>query len=384
VLDQGEVVVDVPAELFTDACPTYQPPAAESREIAARRAENPTSRLPDLHPEAVIPTLLELLGSPNIGSRRPVYSQYDHTILTNTVVGPGTADAAVLRIKGSRAAIAAATDCNSRYCYLDPELGAALAVAEATRNVACVGARPLGITNCLNFGSPLKTSGMYQLQRAVAGIAAACRALDVPVVSGNVSLYNETGDHAVMPTPTIGAVGLLANARLHATARWRTGDEIAVIGSSGATLGGSEYLACTQGSAIGSPPALDLDLERRVQGLLVDAIGTGELRTAHDCAEGGLAVTLAEMAIHSECGAIIDLGERGRLDEQWFGEAASRVIVAGTTDELAVVQQRCDAAGVPFTRIGSAGGRRLSLGSHGSVALDAVRSRFDAALDQLS
>ncbi len=207
ILDDGEVVAEVPAEYYTDACPTYVRPAAESPDVIAARETDPR-RLPDLDQAAVGATLLQLLASPNVGSRRPVYEQYDHTIQTNTVVAPGVGDAAVLRIKGSQRGIASAIDCNPRYCYLDPYLGAMHAVAESSRNVSCSGATPRGATNCLNFGNPQKPAGYFQLDRAVSGLADACRALDVPMVGGNVSLYNETAAAPIKPNPTVGVVGV--------------------------------------------------------------------------------------------------------------------------------------------------------------------------------
>jgi phosphoribosylformylglycinamidine synthase len=229
-----------------------------------------------------------MLSSPNLCGRGQVYERYDHSILTNTVVPPGRGDAAVFRVKGHQMGLAAAIDCNSRYCYLDPYLGAMHAVAEACRNVACAGGRPLAITNCLNFGNPEKPAGYYQLERAVQAIADACNALGVPVVSGNVSLYNETADVPIFPTPTIGAVGLLDDVTQHATMVWSAGQTLLLLGELERSLGGSEYLAMRHGITAGHPPALDLDRELALQRLVIKLIAGGVIDTAHDVSAGGL------------------------------------------------------------------------------------------------
>jgi phosphoribosylformylglycinamidine synthase len=386
IRDGDQVVAEVPAPLFTDECPTYVRPAAESPAVRSAR-ETDLSKISDICPEELPQVLLDLLGSPNIGSRRPVFERYDHTILTNTVVPPGQADAAVLRIKGTEHAIAAAIDCNSRYCFLDPELGGMHAVAEATRNVSCVGATPLAITNCLNFGSPEKPAGYYQLDRAVSGMAAACTVLGVPVVSGNVSLYNETADAAVMPTPTVGAVGLIERADRHATMHWAAGDTVILLGSQTATIGGSEYLAVHHGMTAGRPPALDLDLERRVQELVRSSIADGVIRTAHDCSEGGLAVALAEMAIVSSVGVEVSslpIGTDQRIDDVWFGEAASRIVITCDSVTLPEIGRRAEALQVPLVRLGIVGGDDIAFGGAARLPLELARVRYEGALENLS
>src|SRR5690606_27560218 len=264
VLDDGVIVAEVPAEFYTDACPTYVCSAAESPEIIAARETDPR-RHPDIELRQVGEILLELLASPNIGSRRPIYEQYDHTSQTTSVAAPGEGDAAVLRIRGSQRGIARAIDCNPRYCYLDPHFGAMHAVAEASRNVSCSGATPRGATNCLNFGNPQKPAGYYQLDRAVSGLADACRALDVPMVGGNVSLYNETAAAPIKPNPTVGVVGVFDDVRSHATMKWTPGQSIYLVGDRAPSLGGSEYLSLRFGEVVGTPPALDLDTESAVQ-----------------------------------------------------------------------------------------------------------------------
>ncbi|HET8522219.1 MAG TPA: phosphoribosylformylglycinamidine synthase subunit PurL [Thermomicrobiales bacterium] len=385
VLENGEVRAEVPASFFTDACPTYTPDAEESAQARQARERDVTT-IPDLDPGEVANALLTLLGSANIGSRRPIFEQYDSTIRTDTVVPPGDGDAAVLRIKGSERGVAIAIDCNGRYCALDPELGARHAVAEATRNVACTGARPLGVTNCLNFASPEKPAGYFQLRQAVLGMSAACRGLNVPVVSGNVSLYNESADGPIWPTPVVGVVGVLDQVARHATMRWREGDHVLLIGGGRPTLGGSEYLATVHGIVGGDPPALDLVRELAVQRLVTELIQTGVVRTAHDCSDGGLAVALAEMAIASGCGVAATgtppAGEHGRVDEQWFGEAASRVIVACADADVAEVRRRCAGAGpvIDVIDLGNAGGNSIQMGDS-VVSLDAARERYDHALN---
>jgi phosphoribosylformylglycinamidine (FGAM) synthase-like enzyme len=303
------------------------------------------------------------------------------------VVPPGEADAAVLRIKGTDRAIATAIDCNSRYCYLDPELGGRHAVAEATRNVSCVGATPLAITNCLNFGSPEKPAGYYQLDRAVAGMAAACVALGVPVVSGNVSLYNETAAAPVMPTPTVGAVGVIEHTARHATMHCRPGDIVLLVGDRAPTIGASEYLSACHGMTAGHPPELDLTLELRVQNFVRSVISEGILRTAHDCSEGGLAVALAEMAIVSGIGLAVlssPPGANGRVDEAWFGEAPSRIVIACDAAVVPDVERRAKTLDVSITCLGTVGGNEITLGEAAPVPLVAARTRYESALVNLS
>ncbi|MBX3069717.1 MAG: phosphoribosylformylglycinamidine synthase subunit PurL [Thermomicrobiales bacterium] len=372
VMDGDVVTADVPAEFFTDKCPTYVRPAAEAPHVVAAR-ETDTSAFSDLKPGQAPAVLLELLSSPNICSRKPVYERYDHTILTNTVVAPGQADAAVLRIKGQQSGIATAIDCNSRYCYLDPHLGAMHAVAEACRNVSCTGGRPLAITNCLNFGNPERPAGYFQLDNAVQGIADACRALDVPVISGNVSLYNETANSPVFPTPTIGAVGLLDDVCRHATMVWKPGQSIVLLGAWSPVLGGSEFLSYWHDAVAGQPPSLDLEGELRVQELVRDLIGAGVVRTAHDVALGGIAVALAKMAIVSGVGANVQLPRTvERVDAQWFGEAASAIIVAVEAGDEERVRANAAEAGVPFLRLGETGDSGLTINGGKAIPLSAL------------
>ncbi len=383
ILDDGVVVAEVPAEYYTDACPTYIRDAAESPDIVAARGMDPR-RHNDVTTDQVGEILIGLLATPNIGSRRPVYEQYDHTIQTNTVVAPGAGDAAVIRIKGSQRGIASAIDCNPRYCYLDPYFGAQHAVAESSRNVSCSGATPRGATNCLNFGNPQKPAGYYQLDRAVSGMADACRALDVPMVGGNVSLYNETASAPIKPNPTVGVVGVFDDVTRHATMRWTDGQVLYLIGTGAPALGGSEYLSFRFDEVSGTPPALDLEAEARVQRAIRQAIAAGSTTTAHDVSLGGVAVALAKMAVVSNSGATIDntgiLGRSNRVDEAWFGETASEIIVAVDASSCESFEAVLKENHVPFSRIGKTGGATLDLGPI-SIDLSALRVALDRAFE---
>jgi phosphoribosylformylglycinamidine synthase len=297
-----------------------------------------------------------LLSSPTIASKAWAYRQYDSTVRTNTVVGPG-GDAAVLRVRGTNKAIAVKTDCNGRYVYLEPRVGGRIAVAEAARNVACTGARPMAITNCLNFGNPTRPEVFYQFKEAVAGMGEACRALGTPVTGGNVSLYNESPSGAVYPTPVIGMIGLVDDISHITRATFQhDGDAILLLGEMAGDLGGSEYLATIHGKVVGEPPRCDPAGEKLVIDALLEAIASGVVNSAHDCSDGGLAVALAESCIaNTECesGAEIDLSHYSSIADRGilFGETQGRIIVSSGAPErvLAIAM----AAGVPCTQIGT-------------------------------
>jgi phosphoribosylformylglycinamidine synthase len=298
--------------------------------------------------------LLRLLGSPNIASRRWIYHQYDTTVRTNTVVPPG-GDAGVIRIRGTRRGIAATVDCNGRYVYLNPRRGAMIAVAEAARNVVCVGARPRAITNNLNFGNPLKPEVYYQLREAVAGMGEACAAFDTPVTGGNVSLYNENPSGAIYPTPTIGMIGVLEDVERHLTMPFKEpGDAIVLLGRNTDELGGSEYLKVIHGLVAGDAPAVDLDGERRLQELVLSLNERGVLRSAHDCSEGGLAVCLAECALAGAVPLGIDVTLDDALDPAalLFGEAQGRIVVSCGSEHAATVVDEASRAQVPARIVG--------------------------------
>jgi phosphoribosylformylglycinamidine synthase len=307
-----------------------------------------------------------------------VYRQYDHMVRTNTINLPGMG-AGVVRVKETNRAIAMSVDGNGRYCYLDPRRGAMLAVAEAARNVACAGGRPLAATNCLNFGNPERPAIMWQLAQAVEGIGEACRALGTPITGGNVSLYNETDGRAIYPTPVIGVIGLLEHADRVVTRRFQAaGDVVLLLGEGRGELGGSEYLKLADGSVRGAPPVLDLDAERALQALLVDLAEGRLVRSAHDCSDGGLAVTLAESCFDTDgIGADVSIervavakAEDVNLAAALFGESASRVVVSAAPDAVSDVVKRAADAGVPARIIGRTGGRSLCIAVGGSVVVD--------------
>ena len=341
--DNGVVVADVPAKSLTDDCPTYSLAASEPAYIKEVQSAD-LSNLPE--PDDYNAVLLKLLASPTIASKRWVYDQYDSMVQTQTTVLPGAADAAVLRLRDSgNKALALTTDCNPRYCYLDPYLGAQIAVAEAARNLSCVGATPLAVTDCLNFASPEKPEGFWQFERAVAGLADACEAFGTPVISGNVSFYNETPEHAIYPTPTVGMVGLLPDADKRVTMGFRNEDDIIyVVGNGNPTLGGSEYLSLIHGMEVGMPPTLDIDAEKQLQAFLREAIDQGLLQSAHDVSDGGLAVALAECCIAGEHGAGVTLVDTDA--KSLFGETNALVIVSVAEQDTQRLTQLLAAYGV--------------------------------------
>jgi phosphoribosylformylglycinamidine synthase subunit PurL len=355
VTEGDRVVAEFPGTQLVTDCPTYTPDAREDSTITALRGRD-VSSIPE-RPEEADPrwTLERLLTSPSIASKMWVYRQYDHTVRTNTVVGPG-GDAAVIRVRNSRRALALKTDCNGRYCYLDPRMGTRIAVAEAARNVACTGGRPLAITNNLNFGNPRRPEVYYQLREATAGMAEACEALGTPVTGGNVSLYNENPGGAVFPTPVIGMVGLIDDLDRITRAHFSTErDTIVLLGNMTAEIGGSEYLARVHGVVAGAPPVCDLARERNLIEAVLAAIGAGVVRSAHDCSDGGLAVALAECCIIDRgrpLGARIDLSDFDQLPMRaiLFGEAQGRVIIS--TPDPAALREIALRHGVTSTVIG--------------------------------
>jgi phosphoribosylformylglycinamidine synthase len=370
VLSEGRVVVDLPAELLVDGAPRYQRPSARPAwQDTVERLQIETVPEPGDGNAA----LRALMVSPNLCSRESVYQVYDHMVRSNTMVRPGS-DAAVIRLKGTRRALALTVDCNSRYCYLDPAEGARLAVAEAARNLACSGAVPLGTTDCLNFGNPEKPEIMWQFERSIEGIAEACRAFEAPIVGGNVSFYNETEGKAIHPTPMIAMVGLLEDVK-SVTTQWfkNEGDLILLLGDPEGGLGGSEYLALLHGKEAGRPAPVNLDGERSLHDLVRAVRDSGLIASAHDCAEGGLAFTLLECCISGPEGAVgaeISLDARGRLDALLFGEAPSRIVVSAPPESRARVEQAAQTAGVPVRLLGRVGGDRLAITVGGSNVVD--------------
>jgi len=351
----GELVGDMPVDALNEA-PKYTRAGVESEEIQAKR-EMDLTNVPV--PENLEEVLLKLLSHPTIASKRPIFERFDHQVGANSVVLPGQADAAVMRVRGSSKGVAATSDCNPRWVYLDPYWGAASAVAEAARNLVCVGARPLAITDNLNFGNPHRPDVYYQLERAVQGIADACVALETPVTGGNVSLYNQYVEEgrtvAIHPTPTIGMVGVLEDISRRATMGFkRDGDVILLIGENTDELGASQYLETVHGLEAGQVPTLDLEREKAVQAAVLELISSGLCDTAHDCSEGGLAVALAEMCLAGARGAFVDLVSDSQLrwDACLFGEAQSRVLVAIAHEALAEVKAILERIKVPFFNLG--------------------------------
>jgi phosphoribosylformylglycinamidine synthase II len=368
----GKVVGEMTAKSLADA-PLYKLPAVEPEYLADKRVfDFATIPLPQSYSEV----LMRLLQAPNIASKEWVFGQYDHLVQTNTVVRPGAGDAAVLRIKESKSGkgIAVTTDCNSRYCYLDPFAGAQLAIAEAARNLVCVGAEPAGVTDCLCFGNPDKPDRFWQFTRAIEGIVEACKAFRLPVVSGNVSFYNETPESAIHPSPLIGMVGVLDNVEQHMEMGFRDkGDIVVLLSKCRNELGGSEYLAHCHGVEAGAPPHLDMNLELNVQRLVLAAIRRGLVKSAHDVAEGGLAVALAECCIAGRIGANLEISgaivermtetETVRPDAVMFGESQSRVILSVAPENLDALQQMAALVNVPMAALGQVGGERMVLHS---------------------
>lgn len=342
VTEGSKVVAEFPgARLVTD-CPIYYPEARESDEIRKLRDTDVHAIAPLAEESNPLWTLEQLLSSPTIASKTWVHRQYDSTVRTSTVVGPGHADAAVVRLRGTNKAIALKVDCNGRYVYLDPRVGGRIAVAESARNVACTGARPMAITNCLNFGNPKRPEVFFQFREAVAGMGEACTALGTPVTGGNVSFYNESPDGAVFPTPTIGMVGLIDDIGSITGGSFSvTGDAIVLLGQNTNELGASEYLSRIHGITAGAPPQCDLAVEKGLIDTLLEAISAGLVRSAHDCSEGGLAVAVAESAIMDREGArgvtiTVPVTPGVSLRALLFGEAQGRVVVS-TPDPAALI-----------------------------------------------
>jgi phosphoribosylformylglycinamidine synthase len=333
-------------------------------------------------PPDLTAALLTLLASPAIASKEWVYRQYDQQVGINSLVLPGS-DAGVLRIKGTRIGVAVTTDCNARFVYLDPRAGTAMAVAEAARNLSVSGARPLGLTDCLNFGSPERPEILWQFKEAVAGLTEACRALEIPVVGGNVSFYNETLGQAILPTPVIGMAGILDDVEARST-QWfaEAGDRVALLGPEAVSLGGSELLWTLHRKVAGRLAPLDWGVERAVQEACRAAIGARLLGSAHDCAEGGLAVALAEACVSGPrlLGAEVDLGTGGeRPDLTLFGEGPSRVVASVKAVAARHFEQLMSEFRVPWRWIGRVGGARLVVRAGGGTLVDLDVDRIAGA-----
>jgi len=357
-----KVVAEVPVNLLTSP-PVYQRRVKKPEWLNKLQDFDVTS-IPDLSRKNANSALLRLLASPNIASKRCVYRQYEHQVGDNTVVPPGS-DSAVLRIKGTKKAISLTTDGNARYCHVNPYLGGVIAVAEAARNLVCSGAQPLAITDCLNFGNPEKDDVYYQLKECITGMARACRELKIPVISGNVSLYNETRGEAIYPTPVVGMVGLIDDVAKHCTSGFKNeGDFVVLLGDNqtvDSSIGSSEYLELAHGIIRGNP-YIDLGMEKRLQRCCLEAIRRGLINSAHDCSEGGLGVALAESCLANGLGFVsYDWETEGRLDAALFGEAQSRIIVSVTPKSIWKLERLAARYQIAAAKLGTVIGRRLIL-----------------------
>ncbi|HEX8432644.1 MAG TPA: phosphoribosylformylglycinamidine synthase subunit PurL, partial [Longimicrobium sp.] len=380
ITENGVTVVDLPGEPLVNACPTYTRQGVEAPAVAALRAWDAASLTPRADEADPAWTLRQLLDAPTIASKRWVYEQYDSTVRTNTVVGPGS-DAAVLRLRGTRKAIAATVDCNGRYVYLNPYRGGQIAVAEAARNLVCSGALPRAVTDNLNFGNPLKPDVYFQLAESLRGIGEACERLETPITGGNVSLYNENPNGAIYPTPTIGMVGIVDDLSHVTTVAFKAeGDAVILLGRNLDELGASEYLKVVHGMVAGDAPALDLEAEAALQSALLAAIRSGIVRSAHDTAEGGLAVTLAEcsFAATEQFGVDVELTDTIAAAPLFFGESQTRVVVTCAPGDVERLLTMMDAAGVPAARIGTVGA------AGGRFRVAAPAGTIDAAIPELA
>jgi phosphoribosylformylglycinamidine synthase subunit PurL len=381
---KGRSVASIPADslVLGGGAPVYKRESRRPAYLDQAAAFDPASIR---EPVDMGNVLLKLLAAPNIASKRWVYEQYDSMVRTNNVI-LSTGDAAVILLKGTKKALSVKTDCNGRYVYLNPRLGGKLAVAESARNVVCTGATPLAITNCLNFGNPYKPEVYWQFSEAVGGIGEACRAFDTPVTGGNVSFYNESPYASVYPTPVIGMLGLIEDVSTALSSHFkREGDVVILLGKNGGHLGGSEYLATIHGVVAGDAPAIDLEAEKRLHRVVLEAAGARLLSSAHDCSEGGLAITLAECCMGSGTvvlGAGIDTASEGkRSDGILFGEDQSRIVVSASASDGHRILELARKHGVPAQTIGRVGGERLTVDGRIDVAVSELADVYFGAIE---
>ncbi len=379
IMDGEEVVASVPIQLLTNP-PLYRPRGVKPPWLE-KLQKTDFSDIPDTGKDAS-PLLLRLLSSPNIASKEWIYRQYDHQVQINTVIPPGC-DAAVLRLKDTNKAIALTSDGNGRYCYLAPFAGGIIAVAEAARNLSCAGAVPIAMTNCLNFGNPEKTDVYYQLEQCIRGMAQACKALNIPVISGNVSLYNETRNEAVYPTPVVGMLGMIEDIGHICTSGFKKKDDIVVMlggedkGTNG--LGGSEYLELVYDLVAGTP-SINLELEKRVQACCREAIENSIVRSAHDCSDGGLAVALAECCIAGNTGIRAKWKMGDRFDSELFGEEQSRIVVSLEPSRMRELEKLAARHRVPVHKLGTIGGNRFIIENLIDLPMDEITDAWKGGL----
>jgi phosphoribosylformylglycinamidine synthase len=392
VLHHGEIVAEIPNQALTDDAPVYKRPLA--------RWEPP---VPREMPEWIklnagsdfTQNLKRLLASPNICGKRWVWQQYDHMVQTNTVEAPGAGDAGVIRIKNSnpdlsqnvpQRGLAMALDGNSRWCYLDPRLGAMHAVAEAARKVACSGATPVGATNCLNFGNPEKPHIMWQFSQTIDGITKACEELEIPITGGNVSFYNETLGEGIYPTPVLGVVGILDDVSKSAKIHFASAGRTIVLLRAGEEFGSSEYAKEVLGALWGYPPELDLEKEAALQKAVIELIQQGCVDSVHDCSDGGLAVALAEKAFSKGVGARVNLASGGLPAEfVLFGEDASRIVISCDSGKVERIQHVAEKYGISADKLGETIPERFEISLDGKVCVSASISElsetYESALE---
>jgi phosphoribosylformylglycinamidine synthase subunit PurL len=363
----GKTVVNLPVSAIVNLCPVY------NRESKPDSLSKTKMDINDISlPENYEQIFLEIIKSPNLADKEWIFRQYDHMVQTNTTVLPG-ADAAVLRIKDTLKALAITLDGNPLYTYINPHSGGKIAVAEACRNLACVGARPIGVTNCLNFGNPEKPEIMWQFKETVKGIAEACRIFDIPVTGGNVSFYNETEGDSIYPTPVLGIVGMIDNLNKITTPEFKDpGDTIILLGENKEELGASEYLKQIYSKKSGPCPEIDLDKEKEVQSLCLEAIAKGIIKSAHDISEGGLAQCLAECCLlgKNRIGCQINLHQKIRTDALLFGESQSRILISLADRDQDDFESLAQKRGIPFSVIGKTGGEKISIKHHDKTIID--------------
>jgi len=369
VKEKGVTVCEIPAEALTKKAPLYEretkrPPYLDEAQTIDYASVK--------EPEDFNRAMLKLLDSPTIASKESAYKKFTFINKDKVLFGAGS-DAAVIKVMGTKKALAISVDCNGRYCYLNPYNGAAMAVAEAARNVTCAGGRPLAITDGLNFGNPMKPENYWQFEKCIEGLSAACKVLDTPVISGNVSFYNENPKGAVDPTPIVGMVGLIKDADKYVTQDFKDeGDVIVLLGENKNDLSGSEYLYLVHNLKKGNPQ-IDIEKEKAIQQACLEAIESGIIKSAHDCSEGGLAVTLAESCISNKnrmLGASIKLDENIRKDAVLFGEAPSRIAVSVGKDNLAALETIAKKHSIPYKVLGNVGGDKLTIQCRQVTAID--------------
>ncbi|PKD42836.1 phosphoribosylformylglycinamidine synthase subunit PurL [Rhodohalobacter barkolensis] len=381
-IKDGEVKAEIPADslVLGGGAPQYE----RERKKPAYIDEVQNFDFSSLkHPENVNKAFLKVLASPNVASKRWVHEQYDTTVRTNTVNAPGASDSGVIRIKGTKKGLAVKTDCNGRYVYLNPRRGGQIAVAESARNVVCSGAKPVAISNCLNFGNPYKPEVYWTFSEALAGMGDACRALNTPVTGGNVSLYNENPNGAIFPTPVIGMLGLIEDVENHTmTPQFKNeGDIIYYLGADRKGLGGSEYIKAVHGLTTGNAPELDLDLEVNLQQTVLNLIHSKVVNAAHDLSDGGLVVALAEMSIHSGLGADVSLEKMsGGTYEVLFSEAQSGIVVTVDKENVAKLEAEMGKSNVPFHAIGVVSGNTFTINQTVNLPVSKITDVYESTL----